>query len=199
MIDQVKALIAEFEDVEKRLADPEVVSDSKLLETLGRRHKELGNTLLVGRPLQSAYENLETAKELMEVTEGDERDQLQEEVTKLKNEIEKLEAELRVFLLPQDPNDGRTVIIEIRGAEGGEDQVLSGRGEVRQERHHQEEGRQGQEEEHRRRCGRRGRLQHGRGLARSGAHDTRRRRWRRRASGGRGPGWTGGADVANGH
>ena len=40
MIDQVKALIAEFEDVENRLADPEVVSDSKLLETLGRRHKE---------------------------------------------------------------------------------------------------------------------------------------------------------------
>ena len=38
MIDQVKALIAEFEDVEKRLADPEVVSDSKLFETLGRRH-----------------------------------------------------------------------------------------------------------------------------------------------------------------
>ena len=127
MIDQVKALIAEFEDVEKRLADPEVVSDSKLLETLGRRHKELGNTLLVGRPLQSAYENLETAKELMEVTEGDERDQLQEEVTKLKNEIEKLEAELRVFLLPQDPNDGRTVIIEIRGAEGGEEANLFAR------------------------------------------------------------------------
>ena len=46
MIDQVKALIAEFEDVEKRLADPEVVSDSKLLETLGRRHKELGLSLI---------------------------------------------------------------------------------------------------------------------------------------------------------
>ena len=61
MIDQVKALIAEFEDVENRLADPEVVSDSKLLETLGRRHKELGNALSVGRPLHSAYENLDTA------------------------------------------------------------------------------------------------------------------------------------------
>ena len=101
MIDQVKALIAEFEDVENRLADPEVVSDSKLLETLGRRHKELGTALSTGRPLHSAYENLETAKELMEVTEGEERDQLQEEVTKLKNEIEELEAELRVFLEEQ--------------------------------------------------------------------------------------------------
>ena len=90
MIDQVNALISEFEDVERRLADPEVVSDPKLLESLGRRHKELGNALSVGRPLHSAYENLDTAKELMEVTEGDERDQLQEEVTKLKNEIEKL-------------------------------------------------------------------------------------------------------------
>ena len=66
MIDQVNALISEFEDVEKRLADPEVVSDPKLLETLGRRHKELGNALSAGWPLQAAYENLETAKELMD-------------------------------------------------------------------------------------------------------------------------------------
>ena len=85
MIDQVNALISEFEDVERRLADPEVVSDPKLLETLGRRHKELGNALSAGRPLQAAYENLETAKELMEVTEGDERDQLQEEISQLKS------------------------------------------------------------------------------------------------------------------
>jgi len=127
MIDQVKALISEFEDVEKRLAEPEVVSDPKLLETLGRRHKELGNALSAGRPLQAAYENLETAKELMDVTEGDERDQLQEELTELKTEIAELETQLRVFLLPQDPNDGRTVIIEIRGAEGGEEANLFAR------------------------------------------------------------------------
>ena len=127
MIDQVKALISEFEDVEKRLADPAVVSDPKLLETLGRRHKELGNALSAGRPLQAAYGNLETAKELMDVTEGDERDQLQEELTELKSEIAELETQLRVFLLPQDPNDGRTVIIEIRGAEGGEEANLFAR------------------------------------------------------------------------
>ncbi len=127
MIDQVKALISEFEDVEKRLADPEVVSDSKLLEALGRRHKELLNALSAGKPLQAAYENLDTAKELMEVTEGEERDQLQEEISKLKDEISELETELRIYLLPQDPNDGRTVILEIRGAEGGEEANLFAR------------------------------------------------------------------------
>ena len=104
MIDQVKALISEFEDVEQRLADPEVVSDSKLLEELGRRHKELVSALSAGRPLQAAYENLDTARELMEVTEGEERDQLQEEISKLKTEISELETELRIHLLPQDPN-----------------------------------------------------------------------------------------------
>ena len=127
MLDQIKALLAEFKDVEERLADPKVISDSAQLETAGRRHKELSNALSAGKPLQEAYENIEVARELLEVSEGDERDQLQTEIKLLKDEIAKLEVELRVFLLPQDPNDGRTVIIEIRGAAGGEEANLFAR------------------------------------------------------------------------
>ena len=127
MFEQVEALEAELGDVESRLADPAVIGDPGQLEVAGRRHKELEAALAVGRPLRAAGEDLEAARELLEAADGEERDQLQLEISSLEEEIARLEEELRVRLLPRDPNAGRTVIVEIRGAEGGEEANLFAR------------------------------------------------------------------------
>ena len=127
MFEQIEALEVELGDVEFRLADPAVISDPGQLEAVGRRHKELEAALAVGRPLRAAGEDLDTARELLESADGEERDQLQLEISSLEEEIARLEGELRVRLLPRDPNAGRTVIVEIRGAEGGEEANLFAR------------------------------------------------------------------------
>ncbi len=127
MLDQVEALEAEYSEVESRLADPEVISDSDRLQAAGRRFKELDEVLAVGRPLAVAHGDLETARELADMADGDDRDQLRVEISELEREIDRLEDELRTLLLPRDPNDGRPVILEIRGAEGGEEANLFAR------------------------------------------------------------------------
>ena len=127
MFEQIEALEVELGDVESRLADPAVISDPGQLEAVGRRHKELEAALAVGRPLRAAGEDLDAARELLESADGEERDQLQLEISSLEEEIARLEGELRVRLLPRDPNAGRTVIVEIRGAEGGEEANLFAR------------------------------------------------------------------------
>lgn len=127
MLEQVDALEAEYADVESRLADPETIGDPERLQVAGRRFKELEQVLAVGRPLRAAHENLETARELVELAEADDRDLIRAEMNTLEVEIERLEGELRTLLLPRDPNDGRPVIVEIRGAEGGEEANLFAR------------------------------------------------------------------------
>ena len=127
MLEQVDALEAEYAEVEARLADPEVIGDPDRLRDAGRRFKKLNEMIAVGRPLREAYGDLEAAHELVELADGPERDQFRLEVGSLELEIDRLEEELRGLLLPADPNDGRPVILEVRGAEGGEEANLFAR------------------------------------------------------------------------
>ena len=127
MREQVEALEAEYAEVATRLASPAVIGDPERLQAAGRRFKELEQVLAVGRPLSRAQDDLETARELAEEAESDERELLRNEMADLEADIERLEGELRALLLPRDPNDGRPVILEIRGAEGGEEANLFAR------------------------------------------------------------------------
>ncbi|MBC8194851.1 MAG: peptide chain release factor 1 [Acidimicrobiia bacterium] len=127
MLEQIAALVAEQAETEAHLADPAVISDPERLQAAGRRYKELEEVLTVGRPLQKAHEDLAAARELVELSEGDDRELFRAEVGSLEADIERLEDELRALLLPSDPNDGRNVIVEIRGAEGGEEANLFAR------------------------------------------------------------------------
>ena len=127
MLEQVDALEAEYAEVAALLADPDVIGDPDRLRDSGRRFKKVDAMVAVSRPLREAYGDLEAANELVELADGSERDQLRLEVGSLEIEIHRLEDELRGLLLPSDPNDGRPVILEVRGAEGGEEANLFAR------------------------------------------------------------------------
>ena len=92
MLDHVEALEAEYSEVESRLADPEVIGDPDRLRAAGRRFKELEEVLAVGRPLAGAHDDLEAARELADLAEGDDRDLLRVEISLLEDEILRLEA-----------------------------------------------------------------------------------------------------------
>jgi peptide chain release factor 1 len=122
--DRLNAIEAEYAEVEGRLSSPEVSENPNLLRELSKRHKELSEVVNAYRRLKAARDDSITATELLEDAEGDERDELRHEVDLANALAETIESELQGLLLPKDPNDGRNVIVEIRGAEGGEEANL---------------------------------------------------------------------------
>jgi peptide chain release factor 1 len=124
VLDRLDALEEEFRSVEARLSDPAVFVDNAAYVALTRRHKELEPIVAAVRERRQAADDLATAKEMLEGSTGDDREMLRAEVASAEATIERLDDELKVLLLPRDPNDGRTVIVEIRGAEGGEEANL---------------------------------------------------------------------------
>lgn len=124
MLDRIAGLENELKDVEIRLGDPAVQADPKQLADLGRRFKHLEEIVRVGRRLRDASEDVVTYKEMLTAVDGDEREQMRTEIAELEAQMEADEEELRVLLLPPDPNAGRNVILEIRGAAGGEEANL---------------------------------------------------------------------------
>ena len=127
MIDRLEAFEREFADVEARLADPAVFGDQAAYRELAKRHKELEAIVDRSRRLRQRTDDAETARELLTEVTGDDRELMRGEAAEAEADIERLTAELEVLLLPKDPNDGRNVIVEIRGAEGGEEANLFAR------------------------------------------------------------------------
>jgi len=116
---RLPALLAEYADVEKALADPAVHSDVGRARTLGRRFAELAPIVSAAGELDAARDDLATAREL-----AAEDPSFATEADALATRIEDLEARLRHLLLPKDPNDGKDVILEIKAGEGGEESAL---------------------------------------------------------------------------
>ena len=124
MFDRLAALEDEFASVEADLSDPDVLADQAKLRALSRRHKELEPVVAASRAHRQATEDLATAKEMLGDLTGEDRDMVRAEIADAEDRLARLEEDLKVLLLPRDPNDGRNVIVEIRGAEGGEEANL---------------------------------------------------------------------------
>jgi len=106
------------------MMDPAVVRDQHELRAAGRRVKELESLVVAYREYRDISDDLATAKEMLADTSGDDRDVVQAEIDAAERRIAELDEELKVLLLPRDPNDDKNVIVEIRGAEGGEEANL---------------------------------------------------------------------------
>jgi peptide chain release factor 1 len=125
--DRMDALESEFDAVEADLADPAVLSDSDRVRDLSRRHKELGEIVRVWHELKAAREDVAAAREMHTEASGDDREVMRLEVETAEALVAEREERLQSLLLPKDPNDGRNVIIEIRGAVGGDEANLFAR------------------------------------------------------------------------
>jgi len=124
VLDRLAALAEEHEDVIARLGDPRVLSDQRALRSASRRHKELESIVGTYRQYERAAEDLAAAREMLHEASAEDRDMLRAEIEGAEATMARLADELRVLLLPRDPNDDKNVIVEIRGAEGGEEANL---------------------------------------------------------------------------
>ena len=127
MLDRLRDLEREFLDVEARLGDPELIADQSRYQDVARRYSELKPIVETYQELARRRGDLDTAREMLTDLDGDDREEMRGEATDAESDVERLEAELRLLLLPKDPNEGKNVIVEIRGAEGGEEANLFAR------------------------------------------------------------------------
>ncbi|MYB11237.1 MAG: peptide chain release factor 1 [Acidimicrobiia bacterium] len=118
---------AEFVALEGRLADPELLADRDAYAATARRYKELEVKAARIRELRGHREDIETATEMLADADAAERSLLEAEIEDASAAAEELEAELVELMAPRDPNDGKNVIVEIKGAEGGEEANLFAR------------------------------------------------------------------------
>jgi peptide chain release factor 1 len=111
----------------EQLADRAVLSDQARLRQASRRHKELEALIGAARAVGRAEDDVEAARQMVAEAGAADRDLARAELDRAGAALEAAEEELRRLLLPRDPDDGRDVIVEIRGAEGGEEGNLFAR------------------------------------------------------------------------
>ncbi len=122
MTENLKNIELRYQELEARLAANETYSDPDLVSKLNREQKELEPLVTAYRALCRAQSNLADAEELL--SDPEMKELAQQELAQAKEDIERLEREIKVLLLPKDPNDGKNVIMEIRAGVGGEESAL---------------------------------------------------------------------------
>lgn len=126
-MDRLEAVEDEFLTVEAELSDPAVLNDSALLRQKSKRYHDLTPIVSLIRLHRAALADASAATELLTVATADERESMRDELQGSEADVDRLAEEIRLMLLPRDPNDGKAVILEIRGAEGGEEANLFAR------------------------------------------------------------------------
>ncbi|AME08611.1 peptide chain release factor 1 [Bacillus siamensis] len=125
MLDRLQSIEQRYEKLNELLSDPEVVNDPKKLREYSKEQSDIQETVEVYRQYRDASEQLADAKAMLEdKLDADMREMVKEEISELQGETETLSERLKVLLIPKDPNDDKNVIMEIRGAAGGEEAAL---------------------------------------------------------------------------
>lgn len=113
-----------FKDLELKLSDPKVISNPAELQRLAKEHAELSKIVEKYREYKEVLRQMEDAMSLCDEDDEELRELAKEEVAQLKQALETLEEELAFLLLPKDPDDDKSVIVEIRAGAGGEEAAL---------------------------------------------------------------------------
>ena len=119
MIERLEAINNKYKEIQNELSKPEVLSDIKRMTELSKEQTRLGNIVEVYDKYKQVNEDILSAKEMLHDSEMAEF--AREELTNLESELSDINKKLEVMLLPHDPNDEKNVIVEIRGAAGGDE------------------------------------------------------------------------------
>ena len=122
MFDRLQAVEDRYERLNELLSDPDVVSDNKKLREYSKEQSDIQETVDAYREYKKVKAEFEDAKEMLdEKLDPEMHEMVKEEYNELKHRIEELEGRLKILLIPKDPNDDKNVIMEIRGAAGGDE------------------------------------------------------------------------------
>jgi len=122
MFDKIQDLEVRFQELESLLSDPTIIANQPEFRKLSREHADLAPLIEVFRRYKKVLEELEENQELL--ADPEMKEMAEEELARLGEERDRLDAELKILLLPKDPNDSRNVILEIRAGTGGDESAL---------------------------------------------------------------------------
>ena len=125
MYDQLQAVEDRYEELGELLSDPEVISDTKRLMALTKEEASIRETVATYRRYKKVLETISDSEELLaENLDAEMAELAKEELSEAKAEKSELEEQIKILLLPKDPNDDKNIIMEIRGAAGGDEAAL---------------------------------------------------------------------------
>lgn len=125
MYDKLKFIEEKFMDLSNTISDPEVIADQNKWRKLVKEHSDLEPIVIKFKEYKDVLQGIDDSKEMLsEENDKDFIDMIKTELTDLEEKKDSLEEDLKIMLLPQDPNDEKNVIVEIRGAAGGEEAAL---------------------------------------------------------------------------
>ena len=121
---KLENLVERFAEVQALLSDPGVIGDQDKFRALSKEFSQLEDVVAGFNAYKQAEEDLASATEMMAEDDAEMREMAQEEMKTARQEIERLEAELQILLLPRDPNDDRNCFLEIRAGAGGDEAAI---------------------------------------------------------------------------
>jgi peptide chain release factor 1 len=124
MFDRLEFIENKYEELTIKISDPSVMADQKEWQKLCKEHSDLEIIVMKYREYKKIKEDLDSAKEMLKEDDRELREMAQEEIKELVEHKEISENELKILLLPKDPNDEKNVFVEIRGGTGGEEAAL---------------------------------------------------------------------------
>ncbi|GKU83685.1 peptide chain release factor 1 [Niallia sp. NCCP-28] len=125
MFDRLQAVEDRYDKLNELLSDPEIVNDTKKLRDYSKEQSDIQETVEVYREYKEVKEQHKEARAMLEEKlDAEMREMVKEELDETGDRIEELEARLKILLIPKDPNDDKNVIMEVRGAAGGDEAAL---------------------------------------------------------------------------
>ncbi len=124
MFERLEQNVARYDEIGRQLADPATISDHEKYQKLAKQHSELSETVEIYRRYKHLQQAIADARAMLAEDDADLRAMAQEEIAGAEVQLPGVEEQLRVLLLPTDPNDAKNVILEIRAGTGGDEASL---------------------------------------------------------------------------
>jgi peptide chain release factor 1 len=124
MFERIKEIEKRYDELEQELGRPEIIRDQKTYRKYAKEHSLLMPIINTFREYQSVSEEIDNSKSLLDDADPEMRKLAREEIETLRSDLIRLEKELKLLLLPKDPNDEKNIILEIRAGTGGEEAAL---------------------------------------------------------------------------
>ena len=126
LLNRIEALVARHEELETLITDPNVIADGRRFATLSKEYTHLGEILKAGEQYKQLLTQQEEAESTLQDNDSDEelKAMARELLTEAKEEIPKMEEEIKLLLLPNDPEDDKNAILELRAGTGGDEAAL---------------------------------------------------------------------------
>ena len=124
MFANLEEVVDRFREVESLLSDPKVIGDQTRYRTFAKEHADLSEVVAVYGKYKQVCSDIEGNRELLQDSDPEMKELAKAELPELEQELATLEGQLRVLLLPKDPNDDKNIILEIRAGTGGDEAAL---------------------------------------------------------------------------